>query len=217
MTTSNTLGVGLYSIVEAARLLKTSRQTVTRWAEGYSYELQSGLRTHSAVIQREEDSPLSFGDLVELMYVREFRRANVKLEVIREASRKFRTEWDTPYPLATKKFATDGRSLLLKLGGEWKNALTGQHQAFFEDIGKQLVHINNLTSEWRPLGQDHQVILSPDLSFGKPIEVLSGAHTFVLAQAMRGDQSAKEVAWWYGTTIEGVHDAVTFEDRYRAA
>ena len=185
MTATDSLGVGLYSVVEASRLLDTPRRTLSRWVEGYVQEVRAGAKHYAPVINRDQDSALTFGDLVELMYVRGFRSADVSLGVIRETASKFRQEWKTPYPFATQKFAVEGKELLIAEGEEWQNALTGQQKANFDEIGKLLVHKGDLTAEWRPLGKEHQVILNPERAFGKPIDAISGAHTYVLAQAVK--------------------------------
>jgi len=151
------------------------------------------------------------------MYVRGFRDAGVPLNHLRDASRKYRSEWKTPYPLATKRFAINGRRLLCQLGNIWQEALSGQHCAFFDELGKQLVHIGDLTSEWRPLGNDRTVVLAPARAFGKPIDDISGTHTFVLSQAIQAEQDPKAVAWWFGTTESAVLDAVEFESKWLSA
>lgn len=130
---------------------------------------------------------------------------------IRTITAKFRQEWNSTYPLASKRFATDGKALLIKLGEDWEHALTGQRQAFFDEIGKQLVHTGDFTSEWRPLGGDRAVVLNPDRQFGKPIEDTSGTHTYILAEALRAENDPAQVAWWYGTTTQAVLDAAEFE------
>jgi hypothetical protein len=208
---TDSLGIGLYSIADAARLLKTPRRTLSRWVEGYVQELRSGPKAYQPVIAREDDSALSFGDLVELLYVRGFRNEGVELEEIRDTAAKFRVEWSEQYPLATKRFATDGKRLLLEKGGDWIHALTGQHQAFIEELANHLVFDNGIASEWRPLGVDRAVVLHPDRSFGKPIEDASGAHTYVLSLAYEAERNAEAVAWWYGITSAAVLDAVRFE------
>jgi len=207
----DSLGVGLYSIAEASRLLRTPRRTLSRWVEGYVANLRSGAKTYTPVIETDGVSALTFGDLVELMYVRGFRDGGVSLREIRDTTARFRQEWQVQYPLATKRFCTNGRQLLLELGGTWQHALSGQHVTFFEEVGQQLVHMGDLTSEWRPLGKNRQVLLNPDRSFGKPIDDISGAHTFVLSAALVTESDAKAVAWWYGTTTEAVEDAAEFE------
>ncbi len=211
METGPSLGVGLYSRVEAARLLRTPRQTLSRWVAGYVREVRGVGRAYAPLIDRGETPTLSFGDLVELMYVRGFRLAGVPLQELRDAGIRFRCEWDTPFPLATKRFATDGRHLLLDEGEVWRHALTGQQNAFFDEMGRQLIHVGDLASEWRPLGKERSVLLNPDRSFGKPIDDASGAHTHVLSLALASEKDPSAVAWWYGTTSEAVRDAAEFE------
>ena len=131
MTNGQSLGVGLYSRVEAARLLRTPLRTLSRWVDGYVCELRGGRKAYGPVIGRQENlDVLSFGDLVELMYVRGFRNAGVQLAELRDAGMRVRREWDTPFPLATKKFATDGKHLLVASGPSWREALSGQFKAF---------------------------------------------------------------------------------------
>jgi hypothetical protein len=145
------------------------------------------------------------------MYVRGFRDIGVDLDDIGQAAARFRSAWQTPYPLATERFAADAGRLLVDQGGIWQDALSGQGKAFLDELSKQLVHAGDLTTEWRPLGTDHAVVLNPNRAFGKPIEDTSGAHTFVLATALEGEQDPASVAWWYGTTTQGVLDAAKFE------
>lgn len=217
MGNSKNLGVGLYSLADAARLLHTPRRTLSRWVEGYVQQLREGSKRHAPLISHEDQSALSFGDLIELMYVRGFRDAGVELREIRETANHFRQLWKVQYPLATRRFATDGKRLLIEQGNAWEHALSGQHEAFIDELGDQLVHIGDLTAEWRPLGKDRAVVLDPDRAFGKPIDDASGAHTYVLATALNAGQDAESIAWWYGTTADAVRDAGEFESAFRDA
>mgnify|MGYP001809627600 CR=1 FL=1 len=210
------LGVGLYSYPEAARLLRISRKTLDRWVRGYSLQLRSGQKAYQPVLGTPVDSfTLTFGELVELLYVRGFRNEQVPLQLIREVSEKFRGEWQTPYPFATKRFALHGRSLLLQQGDAWVEALSGQQVAFMLELGRQLTHQGDFALEWRPLGEGSPVLLSPARAFGKPIDENSGAHTYVLADAFGQASSADQVAWWYGTSEEAVLAAVRFESELK--
>ena len=208
---NDTLGVGLYSLPEAVRLLKTPRRTLERWMEGYVRRLRGGEKAYAPIIEWDAGSPLTFGDLVELMYVRGFRNGGVPLDEIRRAAAKYRVDWGTPYPLATKRFASYGKNLLLQEGELWRHALSGQHSLQFDELGRRLVHRGDLTAEWRPLGADHEVVLNPERALGKPIDNLSGAHTFVLFQSMEAGGTPAKIAWWYGTTEAAVLDAIEFE------
>lgn len=195
-------------MADAARLLRIRRPKLDGWVRGYVRE--NGTRHYPPVLAGGSGLPLSFADLVELMYVREFRAGGVSLQKIRLVADKYGRAWGTPYPFATRRFATDGRNLLLQEGGEWSDALHGQ-RILFENVGKTLVHTGDFTSEWRPLGATRSVVLDPGRAFGKPIEAISGAHTFVLWQAIQAGDSVQDVAWWYGIPEESVKDAEEFE------
>ncbi len=184
---------------------------MSRWVNGYVHLLRQGEKFYPPAIKRTDEEALTFGDLVELLYVREFRDRGVGLGEIVHTADEFRREWSTQYPFATKRFATDGQGLLLQRGTDWEHALTGQKQAFFEELGMQLVHIGDLAAEWRPLGTSKSILLSPDRAFGKPIEDGSGAHTHVLSQAYEASHDANSVGWWYGISAKAVLDAVQFE------
>lgn len=211
METADRLGIGLYSLADAARLLATPRRTLSRWVEGYVQQLRDTTKAYTPVVPAQGEGFLTFGDLVELMYVRGFRDASVPLDVIRQAAGKYRADWNISYPFATKRFATNGRALLLDQGGDWANCLTGQRVAFFEEIGSQLVHLGDLASEWRPLGTNRAVVLDPGRAFGKPIDSGSGTDTFTLFRALKAGDTAEDIAWWYGTTTNAVNDAAEFE------
>ena len=70
------VGVGLYTISEAAKLLRSSPRTIRRWVEGYDYQ-RNGEKAHSAPLWRPDLSiddgvELSFRDLIELRFINAF-------------------------------------------------------------------------------------------------------------------------------------------------
>jgi len=203
--------IGLYSIGDAARLLKTERRTLARWVQGYTENLKSEVKAYAPVIAGGRDSLLTFGDLIELMYVKGFRERRVELETIRQVSAKYSKQWETEYPFATKRFAIGAREILLQESDEWSECLSGQGFVFADRIAEQLVHTGDLASEWHPLGRDRAVVVDPRRSFGKPIDTNSGTSTYVLYKATEGGDSAESVAWWYGTNVESVLDSREFE------
>lgn len=217
MNSSVRLGSGLYTISEAGRLLRIPRRTVSRWVEGYVGQVRDGERHYEPVVHPEEETFLTFGDLIELRFVKGFRDAGVSLGEIRKSADRFRAEWDTNYPLATRRFATDGRQLLIKQGGAWQQALSGQLLLAFNELTKQLVFDDDLTKEWRPLGVSSSIVLNPELCFGKPIDEKSGTQTHVLASALLTSGDAESVAWWYDTSVKAVQDAARFEESLTAA
>lgn len=94
------LGKGLYTQTEAAEIISLrlpgiKRQTVANWAYGESGDHAAGKRVFST----ELDLPpgeriLTFLDLVELHFIAMFRRAGVKLLVIRAAAARAATLYE---------------------------------------------------------------------------------------------------------------------------
>ncbi|MFN7172933.1 MAG: hypothetical protein ACK4P3_09155 [Fimbriimonadaceae bacterium] len=174
-------------------------------------ELRGGSKRYPPAGNFSQDAFLTFADLIELLYVREFRARDVPLADIRDANLKYRNEWGVDYPFATKRFATSGRDLLIKEQEIWKNCLTGQQVLPMESFTKQLVHEGDFVTEWRPLGTERSVLLSPDRAFGQPIEDKSGVRTITLHNAVLAGDSPEEVALWYETSPASVLEAVQFE------
>lgn len=217
MESKDYLGVGLYTMSDAARILKVPRRTLARWVEGYSYHSATGKHFYKPVLDSNQDGVLTFGDLIELRYIKGLRKLGVKLDVIRRVSEKYRKEWQVQYPLATRRFGTDGKSLLLVIDEHtWSDSLTGQLASFFTELQGQIVFCDDTTKEWRPLGIERSIVINPQLAFGKPIEERSGAHTYVLAKAYKVEKDAKKVADWYETSAEAVMDAVRYEHQLSA-
>ena len=92
------IGVGYYTAVEAARLLKTEPRKISRWLGGYTYRGRDGDKIKATPLWRPQlprlgDSlEIGFRDLVELRFVLAFLYHRVELNVIRrclENARKF--------------------------------------------------------------------------------------------------------------------------------
>jgi DNA-binding transcriptional MerR regulator/uncharacterized protein (DUF433 family) len=212
------LGTGIYTVAEAARLLQVSPQKLARWAEGYVFERYGELRRSGPVIDRGGAAPglFTFYDLVELFFVREFRKAKVDLPLIRKAAQVLRDEWQTPYPFALKKIAELDRKLIHKeqlrtiLG---KQAVFEFGRGFFKDFD---FDEQGLAAAWHPLTKGKLIVLDPKRSFGAPIDVRSGVRTDVLYRLYKAeDGDIEAVAGWYEVEPEAVAQAVEFEEKWR--
>jgi uncharacterized protein (DUF433 family) len=85
------LGTGIYTPAEAASLLKAPADEVRRWAFGYS-RVRDGERVRYPALIRTElpeiegQRALTFIELVELMYIKAFRKAGAPWHLIDEAA-----------------------------------------------------------------------------------------------------------------------------------
>jgi uncharacterized protein (DUF433 family) len=233
-TSRSLLGLGLYSIPEAAHLLRLPAAKLRGWAKGYTY-YRAGQGTYSsAVIDREladlrdgRGQPLlTFRDLVELNFVAAFRGHGVSMPMIRKAASAAAEMFGSDHPFATGQFATDGRRIyaVFEPGGpadgrRYVNQL-GDYQYVFESIivpffRKLDIEDDHATRYW-PRGHERFVVMDARRCFGKPIDPGSGVRTFVLYQASVSGDPIKGIADWYEVSERAVEDAIEFE-RWLAA
>lgn len=213
-----TLGTGIYTFGEAATLLQVSSQKLARWAGGYTFKRDGEVRASGPIIDRTDAEPglLNFFDLIELFFVREFRRAEVPLQDIRRDAALLRREWQTSYPFALRRLVELGQRLVdrTQMHTIWgKQQVFEFARGFFRDVD---FDDSGLAKAWHPLGKSKLIILNPARSFGAPIEVRSGVRTEVLYRQYRAERDLEAVAEWYEVTVEGVEQAVEFEERWRA-
>lgn len=219
---SPSLGTGIYTIPEAARLLGTTPRRLKGWAEGYRHHRGDVVRTSEPILDRSktEAGLVTFAELIELFFVREFINAGVKLPRVRVVHSHLRREWGTPFPFAFGKLYTDGRTLLMAAGDDFLDVIKQQKvfvfaREFFKDVDFDQAQ---LAARWWPLGHGRLVVLDPQRAFGSPIEVRSGIRTEVLFNAFQAENAdAKAVAEWYEIDEQAVLDAVAFEDKWRKA
>jgi uncharacterized protein (DUF433 family)/DNA-binding transcriptional MerR regulator len=225
------LGVGVYSIPEAARLTGVSSSRIRRWLRGYSFTSGGAARTSPPLWQRQlasEDSlVLSFRDLLEVRFVDAFRRHGVSWKSIRMAAECAAEIVHDSYPFSTRRFKTDGRSIFAEIlqetGDESLLDLVKSQYEFksivepflFEGLEFSALGIEPV--RWWPLGMNRRVVIDPERSFGQPIVDPESVPTRVLASAFRAEGSIQAVARWYEVDLKSVEDALEFEGQHAKA
>ncbi|MCJ2013523.1 hypothetical protein [Methylobacterium sp. J-076] len=113
------LGIGFYTVPEAARLIRMPARTINRWLGGYAYGSGGEPRRMPPLWTPElpandDRLELGFRDLIELRFVHAFVRENVDLRVVRGCLEAAREAVDDPRPFSTRRFKTDGRTIFLE-------------------------------------------------------------------------------------------------------
>lgn len=224
------IGRGAYSLTEAARLTGVPRYTILRWTQGYTYRYKSETRFSAPLIATAvppvDGTPtIDFADLLEIRFLNAFRQHGVSARAVRIASERARELLGRPHPFSTQIFKTDGRTILADLVGDTGDGalldLVKDQYQFKRIVDPYLyfgIEFNQLhePSRWWPLGEDRNVVLDPDRSFGKPVVARGGVRTSILAAGYRAEDSLDLVATWYNVPIESVRDAVEFEQSLAA-
>ena len=224
----NLTGLGIYSVPDATRLTAVSAQRIRRWLRGYSF-LSSGRSLQSPPVWQGQIEPIEgqtavgFLDLIEIQYVEAFLAKGVSWKTIRIAEEHARSVFKTDHPFCTKRFKTDGCTILadvIEETGEKKMldmaALQHVFRAVVEPFVLTLDFVEDKAVRWWPMGNKKAVVLDPCRCFGQPIVAPEGVPTLNLALAFRKNASVGEVAKWYDVSERSVRDAITFEEKLAA-
>ncbi len=220
--TVSTLERPVYGTSQAARLLGLPPGTVRRWVDGYA---RAGIR-HAPVIREDPtgDDLLTWGEFVEVGYLREYRRRQVSLQYLRPVIERLRRRLGVRYPLAhARPFVADRQLVLavqeevglvpelrlITVGADEQLLLTPPAAAFFEKV--EFDHGPRGAAERLfPMGRHARVVLDPDRGFGAPT-VAHGVRTDVLAELVAAGEPSTSIAAAYDVPVEDVQAAVAYE------
>ena len=210
------VGVGIYTIGEAARLLRV-RQNLLRYWIGERAGVDS-------IVKRKlrDERLLTFAELMELHFVKIFRDEKVPFHTIRRAAIEAAKKFNTDYPFAVKRFDTDGKNIFATLKSQETDQVKieelrhGQlvFNTLIKPFFKQLDYHGSAEIErfW-PMHKTGRVVLDPARKFGRPIDNETGISTEALVNAVNagGGQDEQVVARWFDIPLEAVQAAVRFE------
>jgi uncharacterized protein (DUF433 family) len=227
------VGTGLYSLHQAARLVREEPRTLRRWLKGYSWKTKYG-RSHSAPLwhtQYEgEDLPgervISFRDLLELRMVAQFVKHGVGLPLIRATIESAARDLHSAYPLSTRMFLTDGKRIFMQAieesTGDEKLVDLQRRQFVFKDIVKQSLfegidYDSDSPTRWYPELRKRDVVIDPEIQFGTPSLTETGVPTDTIYDAWLAEgKDRNAVGREFGITPAMVSAAVGFEQRLEA-
>jgi uncharacterized protein (DUF433 family) len=223
----NLIGIGLYTVAEAARLTGISKVRLRGWPRGYAY--RSGeVRTTSVPVWRRQvpeiDGTLGLGflDLMEARFVDAFRAASVPLRVIRLCAERAREVTGRDHPFSSRCFRTDGRTIFADVvdhAGEQQLLDLAKNQlAFARVIGPSLYaglefSVDDMPARWWPMGSKREIVIDPKRSFGQPIVSDGGVPTTVLLDAVEAEGSIAKVASLFALPQHSVRAALRYEKR----
>lgn len=225
ISSNKLIGIGLYTVPEAARLTGISSHSIRRWLVGYQYTHQN--LTHDIPSVCESDAPsvddivgLSFLDMMEIRFIHAFRKNGISLQRIREAAQRACDLFSQDHPFTRKRFSTDGRQIFAEIAQQSAEPklldLVKSQYAFHRVLKPSLYASLEFTTGddvrlWYPMWPKRQVVVDPERSFGRPVVEQVGVPTETLAQAVKVEGSVERVAHWFDVPITAVNSAVEFE------
>ncbi|MGH7120498.1 MAG: DUF433 domain-containing protein [Acetobacteraceae bacterium] len=230
---SGLIGIGLYTVPEAARLTGIPQARLRRWLRGYTYAAGEGRAAASQPVWQRQlpeiDGTLGLGflDLMEARFIDAFRKAGVPWRVIRLGAERAREIGGADHPFSSQRFRTDGRTIFTEIVDQAREPqlldLVKSQFAFARVIGPSLyagIEFSNRDPEpgegpvrWWPLGRQTPVVIDPARNFGTPIISTGGIPTAVLADAVAAEGSVAKVARLFRLSPRSVDAALRFEQR----
>lgn len=220
----------LYSVPDAARILRVRPATLRSWALGRRYPTRGGPRRWPALIRAADpkSNRLSFTNLVELHVLSVLRGRKIRVDRIRSATQFVRDEMGTDHPLANVDVHTDEVDLYVEFIGQLVNASRGGQAAMRPLIERYLTRIERdekglarrLFPATRPGDEElgpQTVVVDPARRFGRPLIEGTGIETSVVAERFRAGDSWSDISRDLALEPAAVEEAVRFEAMLRRA
>jgi uncharacterized protein (DUF433 family) len=211
---------GVYSYQEAGRLLNVTAQRVSRWADGYVFKLKYGIGTSGPVLQApaHDAGVLTFEELLELFFVRQFVGLGVALQHVRATAEALAHEIG-PFPFSKKPLLVGGRELLVRTAsGQLQRADVGQLIADFADWMCAQVQIEgNEVRRYFPPAFERKVFLDPKIHGGEPSITEFAIPTRIIYSLWKIERDLHAVADYHDISAEAVSLAVRYEGEWRLA
>ncbi|MEG9884510.1 MAG: hypothetical protein V6Z86_07825 [Hyphomicrobiales bacterium] len=231
MSVHEFVGLGLYSTTEVARLLRLRSRNINRWVNGYRYKRNDEVRHIEPLlppdipkVESDDQTVLSFRDLIELRFVGAFLGIGIDLRTIRDCLNYARDCIGVDHPFSSAQFRTDGKTIFLmsveKLGEPRLLDLKRKQYAFKRSIETSFRDLDidgDSVVRWRPYHGKKSIVIDPARSFGQPIASASGVPTVALVEAVKAEGSVPKVAAMYNVERSAVRDAVKFHGELIAA
>lgn len=215
----------VYGVAEAASFLGLRTDRARAWLDGYE---RRGSR-YPPVIRTDPtgDDVVTWGEFVELGYLREYRRKGVPLQQLRPVIEELRRAFDTPYPLAMAQPYVVGKELVLEL--QEKNGIpeaiaivirSGQQILLADDALRFTRKVeferpeDGAVQRLRPAGRASPVVIDPLVRSGKPS--VRGVATERLWELFDAGESLDEIAAGYELPDEIVRAAIAYEEQWRS-
>jgi uncharacterized protein (DUF433 family) len=241
---SSPIGIGFYTVADAAKLLRIPQRNIRRWLAGYAYRARDGSRRimqplwHPQLPSHDHHLELGFRDLIELRFVSALIEKGLGLLTIRLCLEHARVLVGDDRPFSTRRFHTDGRTIFLAFvdqaianpSEELADITETErarlidlrtHQYVFGDVILRTFTDLDLdaavVTRWRPFHGKETIVVDPKRAFGQPIATETGVPTRALADAVAAEGSEKRVAALFNVPRRVVADAIAFEKEIAAA
>jgi uncharacterized protein (DUF433 family) len=219
------IGRGLYSLAEAHSLTGVPKRSIRRWILGYRFPYIGSIRHSPPVVISDLPGEiglpaLDFADLIEVRFLHAFRAHGVSWKAIRIASERARELLGIQHPFSSRKFSTDGHTILAQFvtetGDEVLLDLVRSQYEFKRIISSYLfgeIDFDETDSpqRWYPVPGNRRIVIDPQRALGAPIVRDAGVPTRILANAVTAEKSVEVVSRLFEIDPASVEAAYNYE------
>jgi uncharacterized protein (DUF433 family) len=220
------LGLGIYTISEAAKYARVSAAKLGRWILGTSHRAAAVIPQIDP--ETSQDRFITFLDLVQAMAIRQIRRTHkVPLEKIRETIELAKNELKIDYPFARKHVTKLlGNEIHLNIAGVGLIETSGEHKRQFDIRPVVEPYLKDLSFDAKGLAngyspfsyKGYDIVFDPHIRFGEPLvkpTPKSGSKrcrysVVTLCNAYIAEGTHESAARAFGVSVEAVEAATKY-------
>lgn len=213
------LGEGVYTLPDAALILRLPLGRLRAWVGGYLDIVGSPPPGMLATWGRGRQRAFNFHVLIEAYTVYTLRKLGVTMPRIRTAREILAARLSATYPFACRGILAQGGKVLFDPGSEIPGGIIhlapGQQAEFREIISPFCEELDfaretGLAERFWPLGRDSHIVIDPRISFGRPVIVETGITVESVYSLVAGGEAAENVAAQFDIPLAAVLEAVSF-------
>lgn len=167
------LGAGIYSIPDVAFILGLPVQKVRRWMNEF-WDQRIGKMNNKYSWGEGKNKATNFYTLIEFYVFYQLREMSIGTNKILQVHQEMREILNTPYPFASAKVLSDGKSILFKMDDDTVVHANRSRQIVLKEIietfcKKIEFSSSDIADRFYPMGKDKHIMVDPHHQFGQPV------------------------------------------------
>jgi uncharacterized protein (DUF433 family) len=210
-----TLGIGLYSVPDVARILGLELPFVRRWLKEYWENQFKAKKKFQSTWGSGREKTVHFYTLIEFYVFYQLRKQGLSAQNIAKSHEIIAEELNVQFPFASSTILTDGKKILYKIEDDLIVNADKSRQLNFSAIIKDFCHQmdfgkDSLAIRYWPLGKEKNIVVDPHHQLGQPII----RNTNILAETLYRMYTAGEkinfISSLYDVSESDVKDSIEF-------
>jgi uncharacterized protein (DUF433 family) len=216
------LGAGIYSVPDVAFILRLPAAKVRRWMKEF-WDSRLGDKYQTKYSWGAgRDRATNFYTLIEFYIFYQLRELDVNTRTIFTAHEDIAEQLKTPYPFASSKVLSDGKSILYTLDdGTVVNANKSKQIALKEIIESFCKKIEfsdtEVAERFWPLGKEKHIIVDPHHQFGQPVIENTNILAETIYNLYKAGESKDFLSRLYALEEKEIEDAIALFNFSKAA